>query len=189
MTPEESLQLISDTIVKSRRDFERNSGSPMILWGIVVLVVSLAVWTAVKLTENQLWNFLWFAIPLIGWPAMRFCIKDARNKKAKNFINETIGQIWIGYGIFATATAVVLAFINPIYLGTIHIAMLGLGAYITGRILKNNYITVGSLITGIGGAVALALADNCDYTLVLSAASVISLILPGIMINSKADKN
>lgn len=143
MTPEESLQLISDNIVKSRRDFERNSGSPMILWGIVVLVVSLAVWTAVKLTENQLWNFLWFAIPLIGWPAMRFCIKDARNKKAKNFINETIGQIWIGYGIFATATA----------------------------------------------AVALALADNCDYTLVLSAASVISLILPGIMINSKADKN
>ena len=31
MTPEQSLQVISDAIAKSRKDFERKAGTPMIL--------------------------------------------------------------------------------------------------------------------------------------------------------------
>jgi uncharacterized membrane protein (DUF106 family) len=58
MTPEKSLQLISEAISKSRRDFEKNSGTPMIIWGITLMVFSLIIWLILRTTGNPLWN-LW----------------------------------------------------------------------------------------------------------------------------------
>lgn len=58
MTPEKSLKIISEAIARSRRDFEKNAGTPMILWGAVVLIFSMAVWILLKQTDNQSWNYL-----------------------------------------------------------------------------------------------------------------------------------
>ena len=58
MTPEQSLQVISDAIAKSRKDFERNAGTPMILWGVIVLIFSIVIWLLLRTTDNLMWNFL-----------------------------------------------------------------------------------------------------------------------------------
>lgn len=189
MTPEKSLQIISDAIARSRKDFEKNSGTPMVLWGVTVLTFSLITWLLLRSTENPLWNFLWFGVPIVGWLLCKFCLKDKGINGAKSIINETIGEIWIGYGIFATVIALLLAFIAPQQIGTILIALLGYGTFMTGRILKNGYITAGGLITGIGGAIGLLLIQNYDSALIFTAASVSSLILPGMMMNRKANKD
>ena len=183
MTPEQSLQVISDAIAKSRKDFERNAGTPMILWGAIVLVFSVVIWLLLRTTDNLLWNFLWFGIPLIGWPLSHICLKDKEIKGARNFVNDTIGQIWIGYGIFALLTAGALSFIAAEYIGVITMTLLGYAAAMTGMVLKNRFITIGGFITGIGGVVALCMFRTCDVTLAFSVASVVSLILPGIMMN------
>ena len=189
MTPEKSLRIISDAIAKSRRDIERNSGTPMILWGTTVLAFSIAVWLVLRHTENPMWNFLWFGVPVAGWILSRFCIKDRCVKGVKNIINETIGNIWIGYGIFATSIALVLAFIAPQHIGAVMIALLGYGTFMTGMTLRNGGITAGGIITGIGGAAALLALETYDATLIFTAASIVSLIVPGIMMNLKAKKN
>lgn len=183
MTPEQSLQVISDAIAKSRKDFERNAGTPMIFWGAIVLVFSVVIWLLLRTTDNLLWNFLWFGIPLIGWPLSHIFMKDKEIKGARNFVNDTIGQIWIGYGIFALLAAGALSFIAAEYIGVITMTLLGYAAAMTGMVLKNRFITIGGFITGIGGVVALCMFRTCDVTLAFSVASVVSLILPGIMMN------
>ena len=40
LSPEKSFKIINEAIEKSRKDFEKDAGSPMILWGAVVLVFS-----------------------------------------------------------------------------------------------------------------------------------------------------
>ncbi len=186
MTPEQSLQIISDAITKSRRDFEKNSGTPMITWGVIVLVFSFIVWIPLRMTGNPLWNFLWFAIPVVGVIVSLFKSKRTEIQGARNFINETIGQVWIGYGIFATVTALVLAFVAPQHIGTIIMSLLGYGTFMTGRLLKNAYITAGGMITGIGGTALLLLLETYDATLIFAGAALLCLILPGIMMNRKA---
>ena len=183
MTPEKSLQLISEAISKSRRDFEKNSGTPMIIWGITVLVFSLIIWLVLRSTENPMWNLLWFAVPAFGWPATRILTKDKKVNGAKNFINGTIGQVWIGYGIFAVATALILVFTMPQLTAPVNIAMLGYGTFMTGMLLKNRYIMAGGIITGIGGVAALAILKTYDATLIFTMASLTSLIIPGMMMN------
>lgn len=189
LTPEKSLEIISDAITKGRREFERNSGTPMIFWGCIVLVFSIVIWMILKQTENPLWNFLWFGVPVIGWPLSLICIKDTGIKGAKNFINETVKQVWTGYGIFATAIAAIQGCMAPQYIAPVIIAMLGYGTFLTGTILKNRYIVAGGLITGIGGTYSLLVFNTYDATLIFTAAAIVSLIIPGIMMNRKANKN
>lgn len=185
MTPEKSLQVISDAIAKSRRDFEKNAGAPMILWGVVVLVFSVVVWIMLRTTGNLMWNCLWFGIPVVGWPLSHFCLKDKCVKGAKNFVNDTVAQIWISYGIFAVVIALALVFIAPEHISGITMALLGYGTALTGMVLKNTFITAGGFFTGICGVVALLLLKTVDATAFFAVASIVSLIFPGIMMNRK----
>ena len=187
MTPVKSLQIINEAIEKSRRDFEQNAGTPMILWGAVVMAFSLAVCIMLKLTGNLSWNFLWFGIPVLGWPLSVFILKGKRRNGGKSFISRTIGQIWISYGIFATVLSTVFALMAPQFTGYITAVLLGFAATMTGFILKNNFITIGGFITGIGCTIALFFTSIEFTPLFFTVASILNLIVPGIMMNKKAN--
>lgn len=185
-SPEKSLQVISEAIARSRRDFEKDAGAPMIVWGVVVLLFSIVISILLFYTSNPYWNFLWFGIPVVGWPVSSLCLKRLCRKPARNFINETIGQIWKGYGIFATVIAVALVFWAHEVIGLMMIVLLGFAAYMTGEVLRNRFISVGGFLTGVGGAAILLIVRNpSSVGLVFAVASVLTLILPGIMTNRK----
>ena len=186
MTPEKSLQIINEAIEKSRKDFEKNAGSPMIIWGVVVLVFSVAVWIMLTLTGNLNWNFLWFGIPVIGFPLTSILLKGKCKEGGESFISKTLGQIWAAYGIFATVLSAVFAFIAPQFTGYIITVLLGFSAVMTGFVLKNNWITAGGFITGLGCTVALFFSQNEFVPLYFSAASILNLVVPGIMMNKRA---
>lgn len=186
LTPEKSLQIINEAIEKSRKDFEKNSGSPMIIWGSVVLIFSIVILLLLKMTGNLSWNFLWFGIPVLGWPLSSLLLKGKCKNGGKSFISNTIGQVWITYGIFATVLSVVFAFMAPQFTGYITAVLLGFSAVMTGLILKNVYITAGGFITGLGCTVALFFANNEIIPLFFAIASILNLIVPGIMMNKRA---
>lgn len=187
MTPERSLQIINDAIEKSRKDFEKDAGSPMIIWGAVVLVFSLAVCVMLNLSGHLNWNFLWFGIVVVGWPLSAILLKGKGKQGGKSFISRTIGQVWISYGIFATVLSTVFAFVAPQFTGYITAVLLGFAAVMTGFILKNNYITAGGFVTGIGCTIALFFTPVEFTPLFFTVASVLNLIVPGIMMNKKVN--
>ena len=87
MTTEKSLQIIGDAIAKSRRDFEKNAGKPMILWGVIVMIFSVLTWGVFRLTGNPVWFCLWFGVPIIGYPLTMLLVKKEKNKTTRNWIN------------------------------------------------------------------------------------------------------
>lgn len=187
MTPEKSFQIINDAIEKSRKDFEKDAGSPMIFWGSVVLVFSIVVWIMLTQTGNPQWNFLWFGIPVIGSVLYSILFKGMCKSGGKSFISRSVGQIWIAYGIFATVLSAVFAFVQPQLTGYLTISLLGFSAVMTGQILKNNYIRVGGFLTGLGCTIALFYFQNNFAPLCVAAASILNLIVPGIMMNKDAN--
>ena len=187
MTPEQSLQVISDAIAKSRRDFEKNAGTPLILWGSVVVVFSFVVWILLKMTGNICWNFLWFGVPAAGWPLSAILLKGKCAKGGNSFISRSLGEIWIAYGVFATVLSAVFAFLHPEYIGYFTAILLGFASTITGLVLKNRFITVGGFITGLGCTIALFLVQKNDVTLFFAAAALLNLIIPGVMMNRKSN--
>ena len=67
MTPEKSLQIMNDMIEKSRRDIMKKIGNPLIMWGTLVFVASLAVWFLWQSTGSAAWNWLWFVMAVAGF--------------------------------------------------------------------------------------------------------------------------
>jgi len=68
MTAQESLDLISVTLNNNRRSILCNSAKYFVLWGTLLTLTSLAIYLLWHLTGKPQWNFLWFAMPLVGYP-------------------------------------------------------------------------------------------------------------------------
>lgn len=185
MTTEKSLQIIGDAIAKSRRDFERNAGKPMILWGTIVMLFSILTWGVFRLTGDPVWFCLWFGVPLVGYPLTVLIVKKDKNKTTKNFVNQTLGQVWGIYGIFATALAVAFSFIDPTYIAFAMALLMGFATAVSGLILKNTWFMVGGLVTGIGCPIILTLVHSADLNLMFAAIALVDLLIPGLFINRR----
>ena len=68
MTAQESLNLISETLNTSRRDILKDSARYIVLWGLLLVVFSLVIYELWHVTGKPVLNWLWFAMPFVGYP-------------------------------------------------------------------------------------------------------------------------
>jgi len=193
LTAERSLEIIKRQIEQSRKDTEKNSGTSLIIWGAMVFVTALIVWYLWSSTGNGAWGFLWFAMALIGWMLMIW--QDKKNKRShmpKTIITQMMGNIWFAFGIFASSFPILMFVVAPLLFGkfamgygitSIITLLLGMSTTITGLLLKNGWITAGGIVGGLAGAASAMLIQGPDEMLVMAGVSLVSLIIPGIMIN------
>lgn len=200
MTPEQSLELIRSTIEQNRRNMERNAGTPMIFWGILTALFAIAIAFLWKYCGGPIWNLLWFLMTAIGFLVERTMIKN-RGEKSNSFLGFVISKIWITFAIFALSMPVVLFLLNLIIVDptpettvvvpitAIIVLMLGVAATITGFILKNHWITIASIISGLlGFALALIMISSASQMYIIAGIAVLLLVIPGIIMNSKKSK-
>jgi hypothetical protein len=65
------------------------------------MVFSLIVYFLWKYTDNATWNFLWFAMPVIGFLAARLGLGKKQEGKVSNDVSRITRGIWSTFGIFA----------------------------------------------------------------------------------------
>ena len=184
MTPQESLNLIRDAIKKSRGHIENNSAVPLILWGIAVPVFTLIIWSLWKYTGHPQWNYLWFVFSPSLMVIQHFTISK-KHEKCNGFINDVLGYIWIIFGIFATAVAVlgILGWVHDITESIL--LMMGVAAAISGMVVKNPWMTAGGFISGLGLAIALNYVSGPEAIMILIPAAILTLLLPGLYLKFK----
>ena len=68
LTEKESLEVITSMIARTK-DRYLGSGNILLMWGYLDVFVSILVWIMLETTRQNVWNWLWFAIPVIGIPA------------------------------------------------------------------------------------------------------------------------
>lgn len=68
----ESLELISQMIKNTQQKLEKHNGMPFLVWGYAAVFVSVLIWALLKNSQDYHWQFLWFLIPVIGYPTMMF---------------------------------------------------------------------------------------------------------------------
>ena len=146
----------------------------------------MLTWFVLRETKDTFWNILWVGVPIVGWPLSHAQSKNKSTDGSNSFINKLLGSIWIAYGIFATVLTAAFAFIAPPFGGFLTAVLLGFAATMTGIVLKNNCITIGGIVTGIGCTIALFYIGIWDAPLLFAAAAIINLIIPGITMNRKA---
>ncbi len=180
MTAQESLQLISESFNKSRKDILRGSAKYFMLWGALLTVTSLAIYLLWHFTGKPQWNFLWFAMPAIGYPLAALMGKYDE-ALPQNEVSKMLTGVWRVFGAFAITLSAIAVFLVPMHVTLIIVIIMGLAECMSGVLLKNWPIIIGGFLLGVGGAVFAMLVKNDAQLLIFTLGGVLLLITGLVM--------
>ena len=194
MTAQESLSLITETLNNSRKEITRRGGKYFLLWGALLTFFSLLVYLLWKTTGHGEWNFLWFAMPVIGITLERILRRKETADRAKNDVSRIIGGIWAAFGIFSCALALFTIIYTKVGSGIFGpiaaaismtagiISLFGLAECITGVALKNWTIKIAGFVTGIGGlAIHYILGSDIEQMFIFTFSGIV-LVVTGLIV-------
>lgn len=187
ISQQESLELISRMIKETRNNLEQGGGNLFLLWGYLWLGISLIIYAMIVQGGDYRAQYLWFAMPIIGYPAMYFMLKN-KKRMAVTFVSKTIAKIWIVIGVCALLLSLFML-VNPMAFPIMFVMalILNAGVALSGLVLEFKSITISGFI-GICLTFVLLLIPGIEQILVFAAFSIIMLIIPGHILNSASNK-
>ena len=195
LNEKESLELIAQMIQNSKKNLQVGRGNQFILWGWLGAITSLVVMGMLMWTKNPAWNWLWFAIPVIGWPTMMWQLKK-EEKPVVTFTDKVLKAVWMSIG----SIGMLGTFLMAIYAKNMMLMLPGvsiliaIGVFITGAILDDR-----ALKTRTFGALLLIMTASCHivfmqddfywYYITFSLGFIVMLVMPGYHLNKEAKKH
>lgn len=187
LTQNESLELISRMIKETRNNLERGGGNIYLLWGYVWLFVSLVIYVLLLKTGDYRVQWLWFGIPLLGYPGMIYMLKK-QDKGAVTFVGRVISNIWIVVGVVAGLLSLYMFIDYKAYPIMFLMSLLVNSAVaMSGLILKFRPIAIAGFL-GILLSFAMLMVSGLNQILIYALFAVIMLIIPGHILNAACRK-
>ena len=180
MTAQQSLQLITETFNRSRKGILSNSAKYFMLWGALLTIISLVIYLLWHFTGKPQWNFLWFAMPVIGYPVAAMMGKYDVDVP-QNEVSKMLTGVWRVFGIFAIALSALAVFLVPMNVSLIIVIILGLAECMSGVLLKSWPIIICGFLLGVCGAVFAMLVKSEAQLLIFTLGGVLLLITGIIM--------
>ena len=180
MTAQQSLQLITETFNRSRKGILGNSAKYFMLWGALLTIISLVIYLLWHFTGKPQWNFLWFAMPVIGYPVAAMMGKYDVDVP-QNEVSKMLTGVWRVFGIFAIALSALAVFLVPLNVSLIIVIILGLAECMSGVLLKSWPIIICGFLLGVCGAVFAMLVKSEAQLLIFTLGGVLLLITGIIM--------
>lgn len=199
ITVRESLEIITTMISKTKERYIGN-GNILLMWGYLVAITTILVWIMIATTHQYFWNWLWFAIPLIGGTATSIMSRrQQRNVGAITYSDKITSRLWTLMGV--SELVLTLLCLGIQFFGDINCwrAMLAYTLTIVpfaeiaqGFIIREKSLTVGGLIglaTGLVTTCCIAggiqLVANWFMPMFI-VSFVAMMIIPGHILNHKA---
>ena len=193
LSAQRSFDLINETIEGNRRAILRNNGKYFILWGCFLTFMSLLVYVLWKTTGKAQWNYLWFAMPVIGYPLASMLKRRDAVPVPANTVSRMLSGTWASFGIFACLVSAISLLcyglskglsevIMAVNITSALILLFGMAETICGVILKNWIIRVAGIVTGVGGMVIYYLTGMTVEQMLIFTFAGIVLALTGVFI-------
>jgi hypothetical protein len=188
MTAEESLLLISKTIEETKQRFQEN-GHILLLWGIITFTVFASQYIFSISGLYKKFDIIWTTIlfPLGAIYTFIYIRKNENRNLPKTIITRLLETM--GWTLGANLMILGLGFSQQ--LGTAHapifIILLALMIIITGAAIKFKPLFIGGVLMNLVGF-GTFLIDRNYHGFSMMLASVVGLIIPGILLNKARRK-
>lgn len=184
-SPEKSLQLIQSMIGKTREDMSANA-IYFLVWGWLAFVACVGQFILKHIYGHPRHYLVWLVV-FIG---IAFSIynssREQKRRKAKTYISESIGHLWMGMGISFFVLSIILTKIGwynqPAF--PFFILLYGLGTFVSGSIIRFRPLVIGGVMA-FGMAVGATYAAY-DYQMLFGAAAIlVSYIIPAYLLRAR----
>lgn len=187
LSPEESLSLIAKTIEETKEKFKEN-GHKFVFWGVLTFIVSLCQFLIIQLDLNI----------QTGVPALLYLlggafvyIYEGKASRKNNMPKTIIGSILFWMATVMGCNLVVLGpFFAPqlgIALVPVFLIFLAFLVILCGVAIKYKPLIIGGIVLNVIAFIPF-LIDWQYHFLIMTAGSVIALIIPGILLHIEHKK-
>lgn len=175
LTPQESMELITSMIQNTKRRVATPDLRISVMWAVLTIVTAIAAWALLSTTHNPLYNFIWFAIPVIGIPTNIIMAQNDRNKSmTKSYLDKVSESIWKSVGYIAMGLTIGCFIAQQCGYPQAWLAMfyyafiiVGFGAMTSGFLLRENSYVFGGLFSIFSGF-AIIVCNICQIPLYYS---------------------
>lgn len=195
LNEKESLELIARMIQNSKRNLEIGGRNIFLLWGWLGTLVPLMVLGAVWKTGNPVWNWLWFLIPLVGWP-VQYWLTRKEEKPVITYTDRVLNVVWRTVGIVGMLGITWLCFIvnNMSLMLPGVILVVAIGSVLTGHLIEDRFLAGAAYVSLALAVVAWAVCLTAElswnlYYFVFSACFFLMLVVPGWVMNKKKKRS
>ena len=191
LNEKESLELITRMIQNSKKNLELGSGNIFLLWGYLSLVTAVVVVLLVWQTGDMRWNWVWFAIPALGYPMQVYLVKKEK-KLVRTYTDKVIKAVWeiVSMAMAVAAIAFCLDVATVKFILPLMVAFAGIGVAITGEVINERWIrNVGSMsfiIAVFSVTNAFSIGQWYYHTVIFIVCIVLMFIIPGHRLNREA---
>ena len=201
LTEKESLEVITSMIARTKARY-LGSGNILLMWGYLAVFSSILVWILLAATQQNVWNWLWFAIPVIGMPLTSIMARrEKRTDGVVTYYDKITSHLWSIFGVSEIVlTFICLGFslIGGIKCWTAMIVYTVIAAPFAeiaqGLIVKEKSLTWGGIVgLAIGMVLVCCVTGKIPFLAnwfmpLFILFWVLMMIVPGHIINHKAKK-
>ena len=180
LSNQESLKIIREMIDKAKTGL-KDDGFYYLLWGWVVLLSSLIHFTWLQLAPGPYAALTWAVIPFIGVAGTVYWrLKQKNRPKVKSYFKTLTSFLWMGivacmFILIGTSMGRIISFTTSY---PIIIMLMGLGAFVSGGVLRFYLLILGGIAAW--GVAIIAFFVSFEYQLLLLGLSVaFAYLIPG----------
>jgi hypothetical protein len=180
LSPEESLQIIRQTIDLAKRNV-RDNGFHLLLWGALVVVAGLVDFYFEQQLGATNQHRAWGVMPLVGVPvAILYELRRQRTQRSANLVHQWYGYVWLGFGI--TVPLVVLFALQQRLSPTpLIMAVTGFALFVSGILLQFRPVVVGAVVIWAGALASILLSPSW-HSLIIAVAVGLGYLVPGFLL-------
>ena len=193
LNEQESLELIARMIQNSKKNLELGSGNIFLLWGYLSVLTAAVVLLLVWQTGYLKWNWLWFAVPLLGWPLQTYLQKNTE-RRVLTYTDKVIASVW---GVLGMAMGVGAAFYcadadRAMLILPLMVLCAGIGVAITGNIIRDRWMRFCGVLSFFIGLFSLKGMESFNLEgwygdcITFIVCIVLMFIIPGHRLNREA---
>lgn len=175
LTPQESMELIASMIRSSKQRVAMPDLRISVMWAVLTILTAAAAWGLIATTRNPYFNFVWFAIPVIGIPAnLLLGARARREKQTKTYVDKVSDGLWKTVGCIAIGLTIGCFIAQQCGYPQAWLAMfyyafivVGFGAAVCGLLLRENSYLFGGVFSVFSGF-AIIVCQLCRIPLLYS---------------------
>lgn len=200
-TPQESMALITKMIEDSKQRIATPDTRVSVMWATLSIVTAVIVGILCLITHDPRYNYIWLAIPIIGYPLNFSMGRKKAKRHEKTYVEYVNDGIWRIVGYITIALTAICLIYDAIGYPQIWIAMfyfafivVGFAAAMTGVILKEKSYVFGGIFSIVAGLIT-AVSPLCGTPLFVSWTIPLYIfcffmmfIVPAVIIRHKLKK-
>jgi len=185
LSPEKSLELITQVINEARSKFEEN-GFIYMFWGALNAIASISQFVLLK---NEYYDINWYPYLLmpIGAIYTGFYFSKKQGKSRQNQISKIISALWIVLSINIMILGFIFGATLKESLIPVILILLSVGVIVSGISIKSRLLLYSGILINISAFISFKL-DWIYHPLLMGIVSIIALLIPGILLMLKYNK-